>query len=171
MTKELKQQNIEITPAQQAWYGKNFKSVRAGITTATDAFMRGLEKNPVAAMFPDLEQAHDFMMQSWRHIWRHTLVMLKGRFTAGELSLIIDCHNAHAMTPMMYGSAGLLHNVSDAIALDGLAEKWMVDEKEIKAKLAELSAIQAHCLEIFATGFWYGKKRAQGLEDYIKPLL
>jgi len=135
-----------------------------------ESFRHSMDCNPMTAMFPDLVQAHEFMMDSWKFIYRHSLSGMKGFFTGPELSLIIDCHNAHAMTPMMYGSAGLLHNVSDSMALDCTDKKWEVNPDQIKEKLLSLSAIQAHCLEVWAVGFWYGKDQAKGLEDYLKQL-
>jgi hypothetical protein len=67
-----RQQNIEITPEILDWYAQNFPTPRQGLTTATAAFMDGLDKNPAAEMFPDPLTAHDFLLSTWKQMWRHS---------------------------------------------------------------------------------------------------
>jgi len=174
---KTKQQNIEIPEETFAWYAANFPTARQGITSATAAFMDSLDKNPVAKMFADPLTAHEFLMGAWKQMWRHSLVSLKGVFTKSELCLIIDIYNGTMLSAWHYGSDTLAAQVSDSIALDSTAEKWEVSPDQISGKIKNLNPIQALCMEIFANGFWYGKKAqekdipADGLETYINQLL
>ncbi|WP_333664715.1 hypothetical protein [Desulfobacter postgatei] len=166
----MKQQNIEITPETFFWYAENFPSARQGMTIAVTAFRDSLEAHPVATMFSDPLTAHNFMLDVWKMAWRHSLVSMKGMFTARELSLLIDTHNGLAMSALHYSANTLAAGTSDSIALDGMAEKWEIDGPALIEKIHTLTPMQALCLEIWANGFWYGRNQAKGLEDYVAQL-
>ena len=170
----MKQQNIEIQEDTFAWYSSNFPSARQGVSIAVSAFHDALNSHPVAQMFSDPLTAHGFMMDTWKQAWRHSLVSMKGIFTAGELCLFIDTHNGLMLSALHYGSNTLAVGTSDSIALDGMDKKWGIDGKTLIEKIHTLAPMQAICLEIFATGFWYGQdadKEDRSLAEYIKTLL
>ncbi len=165
------QQNIEINKIHVKWYAENFDTARQGISQAAELFFSGLEKNPVTGMFNSPAQAHNFMLQAWKHIWRHTIASLKGCFLKKELSLLVDIHNSHKVAPITFGNSTLAMCISNAILLDNAGEKWDVNADHIIEKAKGLSNIQAFCLELWAVGFWYGKNQAADFYDYIDQLV
>ena len=170
----MKQQNIEIQEDTFAWYSSNFPSARQGVSIAVSAFHDALNSHPVAAMFSDPLTAHGFMADVWKQAWRHSLVSMKGLFTANELSLFIDTHNGLMLSALHYGSNTLAIGTSDSIALDDMDEKWQIDGLALIEKIHGLTPMQALCLEIWASGFWYGepgKDDDRSLAEYIKTLL
>jgi hypothetical protein len=169
----MKQQNIEIEESTFAWYSANFPTARQGMTIAVSAFRDALETHPVAQMFSDPLTAHGVMLDVWKQAYRHSLVSMKGLFTAGELCLFIDTHNGLMLSAHHYNSNTLAAGTSDSIALDGMDRKWEIDAGQILDKIRALTPMQALCLEIWATGFWYGQEPAEDrdIQEYIKTLL
>lgn len=171
----MKQQNIEMTPETSAWYSENFPSARQGAKIAVETFCESLKDHPVAGMFSDPFTAHQFMLDVWKHAWRHSLVGIKGIFTAPELMLIIDIYNGTMLSAMHYNSNSLEVGISDSIALDGMDQKWKIDGPALVEKCRGLTPMQSLCLELWANGFWYGKEASanqdRDLKEYVKPLL
>ena len=165
------QQNIETSKPVSQWYGRHFPTTRRGMGEVVETVHSRLETNPAVEMFQGPGTALEFMLESWRYIWRHTLISMKGVFSEDELKLILDIHNSHMLTPIMYGSNALAVGISDSISLDNMAEKWAVGPAQIIERARSLNPIQAFCLEVWAVGFWYGRDQAQGLNDYIKILI
>jgi len=126
------------------FFGEKFKSTNAGAEYTL-------------AAFPGLYQA--------------TLTReIKGVFTAGELSLMLDVFNATMLTPAL---AGQHLNCIDGMELDHLDEKWEINKAEFTKKLNALTIFQANCLEIWANGFWYSgatETRGLDLEKYVAVL-
>lgn len=106
------------------------------------------------SVFQSLNWGLEFTADAFPVLYRRTLHDLKGRFTRGELSLMIDVFNATALMPGLAGQH-LDANVADGIDLDRLDEKWKIDGAALNAKIAALTIFQAACLEIWANGFWY----------------
>ena len=170
----MKQQNIETSPEVFCWFSDNFPSARQGMGAMTDAVHRALSDNPVTPLFADPARAADFMLDTWRVMYRHSLASMKGKFTRGELMLFIDTHNGLMLSPQHYASNMLAVGTSDSMALDCTAEKWGVEPGEILLKIGELTKTEALCLELWANGFWYGSGQQPEDKDpaeYIKTLL
>lgn len=170
---KTKQQNVEVSSDLYAWFdempGLTGRQAMTRIVTQAHEL---LPCNPMTAMFPDPAQAHEFMLIAWKAIWRHSLAGMKGIFSTGELSLIIDIHNGHMVTPQTYGSNSVAVGISDSIALDGMAEKWDVDPSEILEKVHALTPVQAFCLELWSNGFWYGTQPDEGrdFDKYVEQI-
>lgn len=96
---------------------------------------------------------------------------MKGKFTAGELRLMIDVMNGTMLSPEIAGQhLGL--NVADGIALDGLDEKWGVDAGMLNEKLAGMSTPELMILEVWIQGFWQAvTDHDQDLDEYIQVAL
>lgn len=62
----------------------------------------------------------------------------------GEAMVIVDALNGYLMTPEL--PQLMVHNVRDAIQMDGIDEKWGVDGKALIERLAQLSPIE--CLAV-----------------------
>ena len=121
--------------------------------------------------FDNLHAGASYILEAWPIAYRRTLLDIKGRFSEGELSLLIDVFNGTLLTPGMAGQH-LLVSASDGIALDSLHEKWNVEADGFLGRLHELTTFQATSLEIWARGFWIsGQHRKKGgLAGYVKKL-
>lgn len=126
----------------------------------------------IPTQFATLNAGLEYLADAWPTLHRRALGELKGRFSAAELSLIVDVFNATSLTPALAGQQ-LAISVSDGIALDGLAGKWDLIGMDLGAKIAGLTSFQSAAIEIWANGFWYagtGHVEA-GLEKYLEALL
>ncbi len=132
-----------IREGAKDWYGENFVSTNAGIV---------------------------FTLESFPELYKRALMEVKGRFSRGEILLIVDVYNATLLTP---GMPMLEAQVSDGIALDGLDKKWEIDGKAMMKKLQALTSFQFAILEIWANGYWYAQtgKELRDLEKYVEELL
>ena len=132
-----------INPAIEKWLAETFRSKTGGAEYAIEAF---------------------------HALYRRSLHALKGRFSSGELKLMIDVFNGSALTAGIAGQQCLISCI-DGMALDALDEKWSVDRQAFTGKLQALTLIEATCLEIWANGFWYGDaEKEKDIFIYIKGL-
>lgn len=122
--------------------------------------------------FDSLNQGAEYVLHAFPVMARRALAGLKGRFSSGELSIMLDVMNGTALTAIVAGDT-LTANVEDAIALDHLDEKWHVDKAEILKKMASLTPFETACLEIWARGFWAGDhyEGKGALEKYVGGML
>jgi len=126
-----------------------------------------------AATFATTNAGTAYTLESFPALYRHTLIReLRGKFERQELLLMLDVCNGLVLTPGMAGQH-LPADVSDGIALDGLAEKWEIDGPALLSKLHPLSIFQLHCLEVWCRAFWEqsGGENAVGIERWIEQLL
>jgi len=125
----------------------------------------------IAENFRSLNSGCRYVLDSFKSLHQRTLHEIAGRFTRGELMLMIDCFNATALTAGIAGQH-LELNCSDAIDLDNMDQKWEIDGGALKQKLSELTIYEAACLEIWANGFWYGGPGSEGrdIEEYVAAL-
>jgi hypothetical protein len=98
-----------------------------------------------------------------------TLGEIKGLFTNGEISLMLDVSKGLLLTPMILGQH-LPIEVEDGIDLNGLAEKWNVDRDTLLEKLERLSTTQIAVLETVLNDFWYGADQSQDLQAFLGAL-
>ena len=103
--------------------------------------------------------------------YRAALREMKGIFSTDELKAMVDVMNATILTPSMMGQH-LPLSIQDAIALDGLAEKWSLDPQDFIPRLLNRTTFQITTLEWWSNAFWYGGGAwlPNDLEDYIKIL-
>ena len=104
--------------------------------------------------FTTLNAGAEYTLEAIPQIYRLTMAYeLKGRFSHGELMLMIDVNNGLYLTPGIAGQH-IKVQVSDGIALDHLDEKWKIDGDGLNKKVSELSIFQCFCLEIWVASFW-----------------
>lgn len=124
-------------------------------------------------LFDSLNQGATYALESFPAMYRATLAReLKGRFTTGELSLIIDNTNGLMLMPELAGQH-LVLNISDAIAIEHLDERWSIDGETLVGKLQSLSLFQIAVLELWARGFWVQHTNSQHpitIEAYVSQL-
>ncbi|MBA7531760.1 hypothetical protein ES705_23981 [subsurface metagenome] len=113
----------------------------------------------------------EYILDAFAPLFLLTLSGLRGKFTDDELKLIIDTFIAAALTPWLAGRY-IIDFCSDTINRDGIYKNWCVDKETFLEKLRSLTIFQAACLEIWASGFWYGDPRGNELDfdEWIKKL-
>lgn len=138
---EIVKTSPRISSKSADWYKGNFSSVNAGL---------------------------EYTLESMPSLYRYTLDSLKGRFSRGELMLMIDVNNGLILTPRMAGQH-LGAQVSDGIALDRLDDKWKIDGKELNKKVSGLTIFEAACLELWIGAFWENHEHTD-IEKYVADL-
>ncbi len=105
-------------------------------------------------LFDTLNQGAAYALESFPQLYRATLAReLRGKFTAGELSAILENVNGLMLSPEAAGQH-LPFNIEDGIALEALDEKWGFDGAGLLEKLRALSLFQSATLELWARAFW-----------------
>jgi hypothetical protein len=141
----------KIDSATAAFYDENFPSRNAGVACAIE-------------ILPPL--------------YRSALAEMRGRFSAGELSMILDVQNGSAAI-MVYGQGGLAGqhlplSLADSFHLypGAYEEKWQIaDPQGFLARVAALTRFQVAALEIWAAAFWEKHLDSTPVEDYCAQLL
>lgn len=133
-------QNIspKIPTDTRDWYGTIGKTVNAGATYALEAF-------PV--------------------LYKSILFFLRGRFTAEQLKLIVQCFENHRMNPQL-ATLQLTTLLSNLSLTTG-------DKQAISQLLGIISALNpADCmvLEVWAHSFWISDEQPN-LDEFISPLV
>lgn len=104
-------------------------------------------------MFENINQGADYTLDAFPHLYKNTMESLKGRFSRGELMLMIDVNKGSFLTAIMAGQH-LNAKVADGIARNYLDAKWEIDGKILKEKMAAVSIFEIACLEIWVNSFW-----------------
>ena len=132
-----------ISEASAKWIAENFKTLNAGST---------------------------YILEAFPGLYARTIHDLKGKFSHGELCLMVDVMNGTWLTAGIAGQH-LDLNVHDGIDLDHLDQKWGIDGSALNTKLEALSIFQVACLEIWIGAFWEGEYDKKGaLEKWVKQL-
>ncbi len=118
--------------------------------------------------FETLNAGAVYCLDSMPGLYSRTLHDLRGKFSRGELMLLLDVMNA---TILMSGLAGqhIRANVADGIDLDGLTDKWGIEGAALNAKLAALPIFAIACLEIWTQAFWQQKDHSN-IEEWAGRL-
>lgn len=127
------------------------------------------------SQFADLETGLGYAIESFPDLFRRSLHDLKGKFSRGELMLLVDVFNSTMLSPQLSGQH-IIAQVADGCDLDHLNEKWEIDKKTMLAKLKALPVFSLACLEVWANGFWYRQgaetfQSAEDLEKWVGQLL
>lgn len=120
------------------------------------------------SIFGNPNAGMEYIGDAFPALYRHTLHDMRGKFTRGELMLMIDVMNGTWLTPGMAGQH-LNANVSDGIALDGLDEKWGIDGVKLNQKIGGLSIFETACLELWVQAFWQQEEHGN-IEEYVAVL-
>jgi len=117
------------------------------------------------SIFRNLNAGVEHVLDSFPVLYRMTICSLRGRFSCGELSLMIDVFNGTALLPRLLGQhLGL--QCADGIALDGLDEKWEIEKTPFLERIQALTLFESACLELWAVGFW--ATLHEGVDDGTK---
>ena len=108
-----------------------------------------------------------YILEAWPTLAKRTLADLRGKFTTGELCVLIEAVNGLYLTPGLAGQhIGL--SVADAMRLDGVADKWGVDEAILNAKLEALTILESVVIELWAARYW--DDPTQAVHSYAESL-
>lgn len=121
--------------------------IGARITDQTAEFLR--------STFGSINAGGEFIAGSFPALYQRTLRDMRGLFTLGELSLMLDIHNGTILNPGLAGQH-IMAAVRDSIELDGAGEKWGVELATIMKKLSDLPVHSRSVLEIWACAYWSG---------------
>lgn len=134
------------------------------VSDQTVAWLKGTFKNHSAG--------GEYLLNSLPTLYADALHGMRGVFSAGELSLMLDVMNGTFLVPSS-ATWHLTANVEDGLRLSGMAEKWQLDGTELLVKLGNRTRWQLYCLEIWAAGFWSSGawEREAGVEEWCKVLL
>lgn len=140
------------------------QKIGPAISEATEKF---LKEN-----FGNLNSGAVYTLDSWPGLYARTLHDLKGKFSRGELILILDVFNGLWLNPELAGQH-IQPQVEDGIDLNGLDAKWQVDKETILNKLRDLRIFSLACLEIWARAAWKNgeAEKEGGFERWVKRLL
>ena len=125
----------------------------------------------IGTIFPSRNNGAEYVLEAFFELYRRTIFNLRGRFTGGELSLMIDAMRGNMLTPLLSGQH-LAISCMDAMRLDGLDKKWNIDRDLLEGKMTQLTLFEAAVLEIWSKGFWESKfyDKQDGLEEWISQL-
>lgn len=111
-------------------------------------------------LFPSANAGAEWVLGNFPSLYIGTLAELRGRFSRGELSMMIDAMNG-CMTLFTAGGVGLagqrlLLSIYDSFRLypGQYEEKWSVEADELNGKLQACTRFQVVCLELWSAGFW-----------------
>jgi hypothetical protein len=113
----------------------------------------------------------EFILEAFPMLYKRALGELNGKFTANELSLLIDTYNSTGIHPSFLGQ-GLELSAHDSMALDHTDEKWNVDRESLLTKIKALSLFDQACLEIWLRAFWESGEweKDGGLEKWVAQI-
>lgn len=137
------------------WFGDNFESGELGLSSAALSCCEGLTDNPVSVFFTDKGEACNFMLMSWKYMYKHSIASMDGLFNSQELGWIIEIHNGHILEPQYFGHGLLWESILESAELDGLNTKWGIETSELLKKVISLDPLQSLCLELWAYGYWH----------------
>lgn len=105
----------------------------------------------------------EFGLEALHELFQSEIRGLVGKFSAPELSAMIDISNSLLLAPRFLGEH-FGADLEDGARLDGLAEKWGYDSPALLEKWASLPRFSRAALEIWAKSFWRGEN---DLEKYV----
>jgi len=109
-----------------------------------------------SSQWDNLNAGVTYTLEAFFPLYRRTLHEMRGKFTEGELSLLIDVSNGLWLTPGIAGQHTIAQT-EDGCDLDKLDKKWKIDKKILVEKLKSLPIFALACLEVWACGFWCSK--------------
>lgn len=127
--------------------------------------------------WPTPNAAAEWVLGSFPGMYLSALSELRGKFSPGELKMMIDVANGSALLIYSgFGAVGanLILSVDDSFRLypGVFEEKWGVVWKEIMGKMESLNRFHLTALEIWAGSFWEGNYNASdAIEKHIEKLL
>ena len=109
-----------------------------------------------------------FILESFRHIYRQSLIDLKGIFDHDELIVMVHALEKSPLSAEFSGQR-LISNIADNLKMsDGDTDLICILDE-----LKRMPAAQLYFLEVWIHGYWSqsSDEFSIGMAEYIKPLL
>ncbi len=128
--------------------------------------------------FENKNSAASWALEEIPYLVDVTLARMRGRFSRGELMMMVDVLNGHqaVISYMSHGTTG--HHIGLSIMdsfeiYPGLyEEKWGVGKDTFLDKLRACTRWELACLELWIAGFWNGRfNEEKFMEDWLNILL
>jgi hypothetical protein len=105
-------------------------------------------------------------------LYNRTLHEMKGRFTNGELSFLVEAFKETKLSPQLAGQQLKIY-CDDAMMFRKLHERWKIKSDVFLKKTEDITSFQTACLEIWAKKFWFAKwkKGEKSLREYVKLII
>ncbi len=129
--------------------------------------------------FPTLNAGATFVLNAFPSFYQYSLNEMRGRFSRGELGMILDVLNGHDMvlssyqiSPSLIGHHLVLEIADSFRIYPGSYEKqWEIDDpRGFIERLKSLTMFQKICIELWAAAFWHNPETTV-LDEHIRPLL
>lgn len=113
----------------------------------------------------------EFVLEAFPTLYKHALAGLRGKFSPGEISLLLDTFNSTMITPHFLGQSVQLC-ADDSMRLDRTDKKWSVTPETFLSKIRSLTHFEKSCLEIFVRAFWESGEfeKPGGLENWVAQI-
>lgn len=157
-----------ISQSSYDWYMINFTKKTGAMGHTLEIVADFCEKHPASVFFENPLDCLDQALASHRAMMQQGRRLLKGIFSADELTACISVMNATALTHTHPG--GTIHANIDDVYPEELPIP--VDLPTLRNKLSNLGIFERSYLELWSWAFWYSPGfDDRELQTYIKQLL
>lgn len=166
------EQKVKVQPtisqSSYDWYMINFTKKTGAMGQVLEKVAEFCGKHPSSAMFESPLDCLNHALNIHRAMMQQGRRLLKGIFTADELTACISVMNSTALTHTHPG--GTLHaNIDDVLDYELPVQ---IDLDQLRKKIAALGIFERSYLELWSWAFWYSPGfDDRVLETYIKQLL
>ena len=124
--------------------------------------------DPIIEKYDSLQECANFEIQK---AWQYDKLLsseLKGIFTEGELSLLLDISNGTMVNAdfIIGQTSAMIGGIEYSFKVDNLGEKWGVDLESITAKIKSLSPALCAFLQNELNVFWHTRFGEQTISDF-----
>ncbi len=134
--------------------------------------IEGQSQEFLSKNFNTLNAGAEYVLDGFPMLYNRTLHEMKGRFTNGELSFLVEAFKETKLSPQLAGQQLKIY-CDDAMLFRKLHVKWKIKSDVFLKKIEDITSFQIACLEIWAKKFWFAKwkKGDKGLSEYVKLLI
>ena len=123
--------------------------------------IEGQSQEFLSKNFNTLNAGAEYVLDGFPMLYNRTLHEMKGRFTNGELSFLVEAFKETKLSPQLAGQQLKIY-CDDAMMFRKLHEKWQIKSDVFLIKIKDLTSFQIGCLEIWAKKFWFAKWEKRG---------
>jgi len=125
----------------------------------------------LSSNFSTLNAGAEYVLDGFPMLYNRALHEMRGHFSAGELSFLIEAFKDTKLSPQLAGQQFRIY-CDDAMTSRNLDEKWKIKSDEFLKKIENITSFQTACLEIWAKKFWFAKwkKGDKSLREYVQVL-
>ena len=134
--------------------------------------IEGQSQEFLSKNFNTLNAGAEYVLDGFPMLYNRTLHEMKGRFTSGELSFLVEAFKETKLSPQLAGQQLKIY-CDDAMMFRKLHEKWKIRGDAFLKKIEDTTSFQTACLEIWAKKYWFGKWKMGkiSLREYVNLLI